>query len=110
MRLNLTLLTMLALTTLLVGCGEDHRTEDFCSMLCACSADAQDVEFCTTSCTGQLDAADESDGMSLISDECFACVNNTSCSRVQTACASDCSALEDVGDDQPPPEPVPGEL
>jgi len=95
----------------LAACGPDHRTEDFCNMLCACDSNSDEEQAqCAAGCSGAVDASEESQGFSPISDECYACVTNTSCQVIETSCASACADLADAFNGQTPdPEPDPGE-
>ena len=105
MRLKLTMIAIVALVPMLVGCGADHRTEDFCTTVCEC-ADEEEQDGCLGQCIGQIDSAEESTGISPVTDACFACVNRSSCSRLETGCFStECSALFDIDDPQPEPQP-----
>ena len=59
----------------------------------------------TASCSGAVDSSEQSQGISPISDECYACVNNTSCQIIETSCASACADLSDRDDQTPEPDP-----
>jgi hypothetical protein len=90
---------------LFTACG-DHRTEDLCTTVCACgSNDAQEQAECTTQCTATIDSAQETSETEIITNECFACVNNTSCGLIDIVCRNDCSALIDAFNDQTPESP-----
>lgn len=110
MKLHLkpSLLVLLLSIGSLAACGEDHRTEDFCNMICSCQGTDEEQAQCTAGCSGAVDASEESQGVSPISDECYACVNNTSCQIIETSCASACADLADAFN-EPTPEPDPGE-
>lgn len=105
MRTNLLLCAIFALSTLLYGC-EDNRSADFCDLVCDC-ADGIDPLSCATQCTTQLDTIEASNaGAPIVSDECFACVNHTSCELIEASCTGACQSFVDAMNDQTNP-PVP---
>ena len=92
-------LLLIALTSVTTACGTDHRNEDFCTSVCECIRDPADVEECTNTCIADLDEADEQQDQPLVSAECLACVNQSSCQRLRTSCNTEC-AIEDDPEDQ----------
>ncbi len=96
---------LLALAGLTTACG-DHRNEAFCSAICKCTVSPSDLAECTNACTEDLDEADEQQDQPLITDECFACVNQTSCQRLDVACEAACVPIPNP---DPPQDPQPGD-
>ncbi len=90
------------LSMVLFGCDGD-RTTDFCGNICECAPDGE-VDGCNNQCVSQIDSLESSNsGAPIVTDECFACANHTTCELFLTACSSECAAVFAPFDQQPVP-------
>ena len=103
---NILLCALVALSTLLIACS-DNRTAAFCESACACN-DPDGTDGCALECTAEIDSAESfNSGPPLVSDECFACVDNATCPIILSACSIECAALfQSLGQQPQPGDPI----
>ena len=86
------------------GC-DSHRTESFCELACECNDNSECVQLCVSDIRDWEELA----GESVISDDCYLCVEQTSCSIIPYVCSDECSGLIENApqpDDTPQPTSV----
>ncbi|MCP4449165.1 MAG: hypothetical protein GY811_28105 [Myxococcales bacterium] len=101
---------LLGLATFAGACG-DHRAEEFCTNLCECTAGQSEQEqaACVSGCTDGINQSDEESGDRIVSNECFSCVSQTTCERLETSCSADCESAIDFRANTEQPIPRPGD-